>query len=1009
MKIKLIKSSGFLAVCLLCFLAGNVHAKILNHANNYSLFYFQDSTANQGVTISGTITDEQNLPLPGVTVKVKARGAITDLNGKYTIKADAATDQITFSFIGYTTQTIAAGQSRTLNIKMLPAQGKALNEVVVIGYGTQRREQVTAAVATVKAEDFNQGGTRSPLDLIQGKVAGLNITRSGGNNPNSSAAIQLRGIGSLSGSSSPLIVIDGVPGGNLDLLQQDDIESFDVLKDGSAAAIYGTRGNAGVILITTKKGKSGESRYDYSTYFQRESVAKRPQVLSAEQFISVAGENNNLGGNTDMYNELIDKNNLSQYHNFAASGGSDNSNYRASLYFNDAKGIAKQNERRQYGGRINFNQKGLKGKLSLQTNLAVNLNKANLNGGRPSSDLNNPDVIFITPDFEQAIQRNPTAPIRNPDGTFLQTDAFNNYNPLARLEQEIYERDQQVFSGDAKFTLEPVKDLKISAFGALIRDSYNDREYRDRESYSSIQNYQGTGFASKFNRLRNTYTFESTADYTKRFGENHSISAVGGYSYQYFSDENFSLNNSGFITDVFEDYNIGTGIYLTEGRANMGSRREDNILIAFFGRVNYAYKDKYLAQIVYRREGSSRFGANNKWGDFPAASIGWNINKEDFMQNVSFINNLKLRAGFGVTGNQGIPNYQSQITLSTGGAYLQDGSYFQTYGPGRNPNPDLRWEKKNEFNAGIDFSLFDNRIGGSIDVYNRKTTDLLLNYNAQVPPFISPLIFTNVGSVKNSGLEIALNANPVRGKKVNWNLDLAFSTNKNELTSLSNDVFKATFLEFYGLPSPGNLGFAIRAEEGGALGNFYGYRFAGLTPEGRWQFFKADGSIGQAGDMTNEDKTVIGNGVPKYYLSWNNRVAYKNFDLTVFFRSKFGYEILNTQEIYFGNRAWLPNNVLESAINKNGALRDSPQYSDYYLENGAFVKLDNVTLAYNFKFKSSYIRNLRVFVTGRNIATITGYSGLDPEVQDTGLETGIDTRGFYPRTESYSIGLNMGF
>ncbi len=892
---------------------------------------------------------------------------------------------------------------------MLPAQGKALNEVVVIGYGTQRREQVTAAVATIKAEDFNQGGTRSPLDLIQGKVAGLNITRSGGNNPNSSAAIQLRGIGSLSGSSSPLIVIDGVPGGNLDLLQQDDIESFDVLKDGSAAAIYGTRGNAGVILITTKKGKSGDSRYDYSTYFQRESINRRPEVLSAEEFISVAGENNNLGGNTDMYNELIDKNNLSQYHNFAASGGSDNSNYRASLYLNDAKGIAKQNERRQYGGRINFNQKGLKGKLSLQTNLAINLNKANLNGARPSSDPANPDVIFVSPDFEQAIQRNPTAPIRNPDGSFLQTDAFNNYNPVARLEQELYERDQQVFSGDAKFTLEPIKDLKISAFGALIRDSYNDREYRDRASYNSVQNYQGTGFASKLNRLRNTYTFESTVDYTKRFGDNHSISAVGGYSYQYFSDENFSLNNSGFITDVFEDYNIGTGNFLIDGRANMNSRREDNVLIAFFGRVNYAFKDKYLAQIVLRREGSSRFGANNKWGNFPAASVGWNVNKEDFMKDVSFVNNLKLRAGFGITGNQGIPNYQSLITLSTGGRYLQDGAYFQTYGPGRNPNPDLRWERKNEFNAGVDFSLFDNRIGGSIDYYNRKTTDLLLSYNAQVPPFINPTIFTNVGSVKNSGLEVALNVVPVRGKKVNWNLDLAFSTNKNELTSLSNDVFKATFLEFYGLPSPGNLGFAIRAQEGGPLGNFYGYRFAGFTPEGRWQFFKADGSIGQAGDMTNEDKTVIGNGVPKYYLSWNNRVAYKNFDLTVFFRSKFGYEILNTQQIYFGNRSWLPNNVLKSAINENAALRDSPQYSDYYLENGAFVKLDNVTLGYNFKFKSSYIRNLRVFVTGRNIATITGYSGLDPEVQDTGLETGIDTRGFYPRTESYSIGLNMGF
>ena len=959
-------------------------------------------------TITGVVTSAtDSVPLTGVSVAVKgtSRGAATDDAGRYSISASAG-EILVFSYLGYTSQEIAVGQNITIDVQMQD-DAESLDEVVVVGYGTQKRKEVTSAVATVRAEDFNAGGARSPMDLIQGKVAGLNITRTEGNNPNSGVAIQLRGVTSLTGSRTPLIVIDGIPGGSLDLLQQDDIESFDVLKDGSAAAIYGTRGNAGVILITTKKGKAGVATFDYSTYVQREFVDRKPDYLTSSDFRDliaqgVIDENQDLGSTTDLYDELIDPQNTSQYHNFAASGGTDKTNYRASLYFNEANGIAKQNGREQFGGRLNINQKGLQDRLTLSMNIATNFNKANLLGGGGG-------------DFEQAIQRNPTAPIYNEDGTFYETDAYNNYNPLGRLAHRILERDQQTFSGDARAQLEIIEGLSVSAFGSYLRSSFNDRLYRSTEDWDQRKpgsSYQGMGYASKSNELSWTGTFESTIDYNKTFNEDHAITALVGYSYQYGTVERFNVDNNGFTTDGFLDWNIGAGSAINNTqlpRPGMGSFKDDNTLIAFFGRANYAYKGKYLVSAILRREGSSRFGANHKWGNFPAASVGWALSEEEFLQDVTYINELKLRVGYGVTGNQGIPNYQSLVTLGTGGVYPQDGIYYQTYGAARNPNPDLRWEQKAEWNFGLDFALFNNRVSGAIDVYNRETKDLLYNYNAQQPPFVRNTIYTNVGSIRNHGVELQISAVAMRKNDFQWNIDFAGNSQFNKLTKLSSDVFKANWLEFYGLPSPGALGNAFRLEEGGEVGNFYGKRFAGFTEDGKWQFYKADGSVAGITEMNNDDLAIIGNGVPKYQASLSNTFSYKGFDLSVLLRGKFAYDILNTKDLYFGNKRWLPNNLLRSAITTHDQLDDDPQYSDYYLEKGDFVKVDNLTLGYSFQLNSTYIRNMRIYVTGRNIATITGYSGIDPELQDTGFEAGVDARGFYPRTQSWAIGLNVGF
>jgi TonB-dependent starch-binding outer membrane protein SusC len=982
--------------------------------NNIHVRSAQESGENKSVvieedlkeTVSGVIVDETNIPLPGVSIieKGTTNGVVTDLDGKFTLTVESEESILVFSFIGMKTIEMPVGDRRLFNLT-LEDDTKSLDEVVVVGYGTQKRREITSSVAKVDQESFNQGGVRSPMDLIQGKVAGLSITRTEGNNPNSGTAIQMRGVTSLTGNLSPLIVIDGIPGGNLDLLQQDDIASFEVLKDGSAAAIYGTRGNNGVILITTKKGKAGEARFDYNTFFSKDVVARKPNFLSPSQYRDLIsqgliGEVNDLGASTDLYDELLNKQNLSQYHNLSASGGTINSNYRASFYLNDAEGIAKENSRKQYGARINFNQTGVNGRLQMNANLATNLNKANLLGGGGG-------------DFEQAIQRNPTAPIRNPDGTFVETQAFNNYNPLSRLENRINERNQQTFSGDLRLTFEILEGLTISGFGAHTRNSFNDRQYRSLEDFAQRPNsdYQGTGYARKYNELTWSDVFESTINYKRVVGD-HSFDVIGGYSYQYNTFENFSVDNSGFTTDAFLDWNLGAGTAINNTqlpRPGMSSFKEDNTLIALFGRLSYTYKEKIFGQFILRREGSSKFGDNNKWGNFPAASVGWDLSKEEFLKGSSSVENLKLRLGYGVTGNQGIPNYQSLITLSTGGVYPQNGVYYQTYGPSRNPNPNLKWEKKQEWNFGVDFALFNNKLSGSLDIYNRETVDLLNNYTAQQPPFVQSTIYTNVGSIRNSGVELYLNAILVQKDDFKYSIDFTGNVQNNTISELSNEFYSADFLEFGGLPSPGNLGNAIRVTEGGKVGNFFGKKFAGFNEDGKWLFFKADGSAVTADQIATEDLSIIGNGVPKFMASLSNSFQYKNFDLTVFFRGKFAYDILNTQDLYFGNKAWLPNNLLESAITKNADLNDNPQFSDYYLENGSFVKLDNITLGYNFRLAGKAIKNLRVYATGRNLVTITSYSGLDPELQDTGFTTGIDNRGFYPRTNSYTLGLKVTF
>lgn len=1008
MKINLLKITGLSAAIILL----NSPAFSMNSEGMGAKGFLKENKLWQQVqaqkVITGTVSDEKNAPVPGVGVRNETSGksTVTDGNGKFNIEANAG-DVLRFTYIGYASQTVTVGASNSVTVKLAVSSETKLEDVTVvaIGYGSQLQKEVSSAVAHVTADEFRQSGSRNALDLIQGKVAGLQLTRTSGSNPNSGVAVQLRGAITVTGSSSPLFVIDGIPGGNADLLQQDDIESIDVLKDGSGAAIYGTSANAGVILITTKKGKPGAPQFNYNTYVRKEYLQNRLDFLTADEYrqkiASGAIAQKDFGSSTDFLDQLINHANISQNHNLNFSGGTDKTSYRASLNYRDLEGISRENGREEYALRFSVNQTGLDDRLKVQVNLATNFNKANLLGGGG---------------WESEQTKNPTLSNFNPNGSYRYD--LTSTNEYARLYNETSYRKQQTSSADAKADLDILPGLKASIFGSVTRNSYVDGSYRLKGSEDSMENtdFPGGGYAGRSTTLNQDFALEPTLQYNKTFAQKHNLTALVGYSYRYGISENFSASNRGFINDLFHEDNLGQGSALGVGKAAMGSGKNDNTLIAFFGRLNYVFDGKYIAQFTLRHEGSSRFGANNKWGNFPAASAAWNITQEDFMKNINWVNNLKLRVGYGVTGNSGFSNNASRVTLGGGGKYLYpDGQYLETYGPSRNPNPNLKWETKRELNLGLEFSLLQNKLSGSLDLFKRTTKDLLDTYTSPQPPFIQSSIYTNVGTISSRGIELALSYSAIKTNDFAWDMDGTFSTLQNKLDSYSNDEYKVLYKTFGGIGGAGALGDAITTYEGGNLGEFWGKKFAGFTSDGKWLFYNRNGDkvlnaqINNSKDRNLTDLQKIGNAIPKYYASWGSNFRYKNLDFRVFLRGKFDYDILNTTAISYANKTW-SGNLLSSTFDKYSAINDTYMYSDYYLESGSYVKLDEVTLGYNFKFKTKLIRNMRIYATGQNLATITGYTGSDPDyISDTGTGPGIDNRSAYPSTRSFLLGLNVGF
>lgn len=964
----------------------------------------------QQKAISGKVVDSKGESIIGANIMEKGttNGTITDFDGNFSLNV-AANAVLQISYIGYKTQEIPASQLKAGAVITLKEDTEVMDEVVVIGYGTQRKGDVTSAISSVKAEDFTVGKVGDAADLIKGKVAGLTIAKGSGD-PNATSTIRLRGVISVNGSTTPLILIDGVEG-DLGTVAPENIEAIDVLKDASAAAIYGTRGANGVILITTKTGKrEAHTTASYSGYVSASQFSKKLEFMTAEDVRAGKTNFTDKGYDTDWL-DAISRTGFTHNHNFNITGGTKQTTYSADFTYRKEDGVI-----------MNTYAEDMRMRFDVSHWMLNDMSRVNLNMVKKwhKNSATNATATDQSNIYRQAIARNPTAPIYNEDGSYNEDFGVNYYyNPVGMLEERLGTYTYEETRAAGNITFEPIKGWQTNLMLATSRFGAHDKGYNTSDYYGNQLN-QWTGYAYHTNSESFQNNLELTSKYDLNVGK-HRMNAMVGYSYQYYKYEQNYANNYNFPTDFFQWNNLGIGQALKEGKAGMGSSASENTLIGFFARVSYAYDNRYNLLVSVRREGSSKFGDNNKWGTFPSASLGWTISNEEFMKGITWLNNLKLRAGFGITGV--IPNnsYISLTKYTYGSSYYySDGKWLPGLSVSSNPNPDLRWEKSTEFNVGLDWSVLDNRLGGSIDVYNKKTTDLLFWYTVPTPPNLFNSTLANAGSVRNQGIEVAVNAVPVRTKDFEWKTVVTVSANKNKLLSLSNDMYESnSFMDTGGLGEPISIS-THRMEEGRALGEFYGLKSVGVSENGLFLIEKPDGEVVEfSNDQLKNDeyRQYLGSGLPKVYLGWTNNLSYKNWDLSMQFTSQLGFKILNEPRAFYENNSIAYNrlkSVEEAPYGGQYTLSSSqPQtFVSYYLEDGDFLKLTNLTIGYTFPIKKNnkYIKGVRAYLSGDNLFCITGYSGLDPELSNWyPTSAGIDARDKYPSIRSFTFGLNLTF
>lgn len=978
------------------------------------MLLFATLTASaQQVKVTGTVTDPGGEPLVGVSVKAGATGAITDIDGKYSVDV-ASSGTISFSYVGFETIMEKVNGRKTINVT-LKEKNDVLNEVVVIGYGTMDKKELTSAISHVGEKDFLTISSLDPSMMIQGKVAGVSITNTGAGDPNNQASIQIRGVSSRSAGLGPLVVIDGVPGGNLTNINPNDIASFDILKDGAASAIYGTRGSNGVIVVTTKKGtKDGNMHTSYSGMASWDVIKNELKMMNADEYRDVRlgwGDTGvDLGGNYDWL-DGVSRTGFTTQHTLSMSGGNAQSNYRVSVDYRNAHGIDLRSKREEYGARASMMHTTKGGLFTLTANVA-------------------PRIIYRDQAdwsvFKDAIEANPTTPLMDPENPAryynFQGQVVGS-NPVERQKLEKDHGDTKLldWDGTVKLNLLPLllKDGKgnhnLSTQVMFADHQYDNNNSWFRPSTSTICINNGhDGEASRSYSKERQYVLEWLTNYTGTFGK-HNVKGMAGYSYQYSQYEGLSNENKDFPNDGLTYNNMGTGEYAKEeGKVLMGSYKNDCKLIAFFGRVSYDFDGKYMFTASLRHEGSSKFGVDNKWGNFPAVSAGWRISQESFMKDIKWINDLKLRADYGVTGNQDFGSYNSLNTMNGFGYYFYNGKYFQVWGPSKNVNPDLKWEKGKNWNIGIDFSLFNNRVYGSFNYFNRKQQDLLGNYKVSVPPYLFDETFVNVGTMKNTGFEFDINVKAVTTKDFSYDFNVVGATMSNKFVDFSNSQYVGQdYYDVAGTSDPYPYYYLQRIQKGKSIGNFYMWKYAGHTTDGEWLVYDKDGDIIRASQASDADRQKVGNGMPKFTMSTSQNFRYRNFDLSLFFRGAFGYDIFNIHDFYYGTRNFTGNRS-HKAYGKNFQISGTanPVVCDYFLEKGDYLKLDMVTLGYTFNPKSCrFLDRVRLYGTMKNVFTLTKFSGVDPSTyQVNGLTPGAQgSRTYFPSTRQFIVGLQVDF
>ncbi len=958
-------------------------------------------------TVTGTVKDETQQPVIGASIMVKGaenKGTVTDIDGKFSLANISENATLSISCIGFATEEISVVGQSVINI-ILKEDVNLLNELVVIGYGTQRKGDVTSAVASVKADDFNVGNISDAGELIQGKVAGLTIANGSGD-PSATSTIRLRGVISLEGSTTPLVLVDGIEG-SLNTVAPESIESIDVLKDASAAAIYGTRGANGVIIITTKGAKRNESvKASYTGYASLTDFANTLEFMDVADIRAGHTDLEDKGADTDWLGEIT-RTAFTHSHNINISGGMKNTTFYADATYRDRQGTIIDT----YNEALNVN-------AGVSQWLFNDILKVSFDIQNSSTES---DIVSSSSVYHQAILRNPTEPVYNADGSYYENfSATNYYNPVAYIKgrEGSNKNDRTRLTGS--FTVMPVKGWETTLKLATVKSNSHTDSFRNEVDYSNIKNGY-TGYATQSYSAYKQNLLELTSSYDAEFGGKHRFNALAGYSWQNDLNYSFSATNYNFPSFFFGANNLSIGSALKEGQASMSSYKGESTLIGFFGRISYGYDNRYNLLVSVRHEGSSKFGTNHKWGTFPSVSAGWNIHNESFMQNVDAIDVLKVRAGYGVTGVIPGDSYMSLTRYNYGGYYYKDGSWLPGMSIASNPNPDLKWEKSGEFNAGLDVQILDSRLGLTLDYYDKTTRDMLYWYAVPTPPNLYDETLANVGVMKNRGIEVAINATPVAKNDFRWDLTFTASHNSNKLVSLSNDLYETDNYQYNGGFGDISSARTHRLETGKRVDLWYGLVSTGVSENGKWMI--ENPATGNSEEYVvsmdnNEDYCqVLGHALPDVYLGFNNSFKYKNWDLSLQFTGQFGFKILNENRVQYESYYFTQYNHLKSLLdapyedgNALGRAMNSKQWTSAHLENGDFVKLKNAAVGYNFNLKNKWISSARVYVSGANLFTITKYSGLDPELSNDDLMYfGHEYSSNYPPVRTFTLGLNLKF
>ncbi len=968
-------------------------------------------SAQTEISVRGTVVDSDGEPViqAGVVIPGTGTGVVTDLDGKFEIKAPKGSS-LEVSSVGFKTRKVyvSGGELRIT----LEDERTVLDEVVVVGYGTMKRKEMTSAISHIGSKDFSSVSSLDASMLIQGKVSGVTVSNTAAADPNNYGSIQIRGVSSRSAGNGPLIVVDGVPGGDLTNINPTDIESIDVLKDGAASAIYGTRGSNGVILVNLKKGsKDGSIHTTYSGTVTLNVPKNELDMLTAEQYRAYRTVNNpldDLGSSTDWFKETT-RLGFTHFHTLTVSGGNQKTNYRVTADYRYARGIDLSSDRREHGARAGMNHTTKSGLFSFSVNLTpriINRNKA-------------------TGSYSSVLGINPTAPVY--DGTssngYYHFPSGSSYsNVVESMTQITSDTEIKLLEWDAgvQLNLLPLFAPKHDNISLITKATVSGKEidkfggYFRPSTITAHQNDQIKGDATRSFDKSSRINFDWVTNFSARLGD-HNIKAMAGYSWYYAVNSGMSANNKDFTSDGLTYNDLGAGEWASqEGQICMSSYKDDSRLISFYGRVNYDWKERYLLSLSLRHEGSSKFGVNHKWGNFPAVSVGWRLSDEPFMSGVSsWLNDLKFRYDYGVTGNQDFDSYNSLATYRSFGYYQYNGQTFHVWGPSKNVNTELRWEKGHNQNIGVDFSLLEHRFSGSVNYFIRRQSDLLGSYDVSVPPHLFSTIFTNVGTLRNRGVEFDLTVDAVRRDKFSWSFTLVGATSDNRFVSFSNDTYQGqTYYNVCTMSNPNNPGYLQRIEEGQRIGNYYTWRYAGVDKSGNWLIYDRNDNIIPVSEGSEEDKTITGNGLPKFTGSMTHNFVWRNFDLSVALTGAAGFDIFNVHDFYFGLQG-MSGNVLTKAYSKNAHITSGLNViTDYFIEKGDYLKIDYVTLGYTLRLNRKFIDSFRVYGTARNLYTFTRFEGVDPSTYEVnGLTPGTfgGSYNYYPSAFQFIFGVQIGF